>query len=279
MYAARRASSNGTPTTADAVSCDPTATTAVRWVQPGLGRDLGQQRAEHSPWLSDGRQQPHRYVDPLGQPGSPGPSTHVVQLGRGRVRGLRADLSREPVADEVREQQQGLRIVESGLGRQLVDGVERQLLQPGDGEQLLLGHQRQDLVEDGVGAGVAVAVRDRPAAPRTRRAARSRRPRRRRRSRPRARTSQGRRAPRAAAEQRPSAANRRSAVTGPLANRCTSSSASVSAPTVPTITRPLDAPRSTAATRTVDGLLVVIVSAGSRRRRRRRPGCAGRWCG
>ncbi len=126
--------------------------------QAGAGGDLGQQGADHVAGLAQARQQPCGYADPLGEPGGPGARTHVVQLGRGGVRRLGPHLSGEPQADEVRDEEEARGGGEVGLRRELVDRVERQVLQARHGEQLLVADRAADPLDDGRGPVVAVAV-------------------------------------------------------------------------------------------------------------------------
>ena len=194
----------------------------------------------------------------------------------------RPDPRQEP-RQEVRDEQRGLGRVQPALGRELVERGEGQVLQAVAAVELLEGHECVHRLHAGGRARVAVVERfaDQLAG---RRPGRSRRPtRRRRRWRSRAR---GRRAAArpattwsyspATSQCRPSARR-----TAPFGKRAASTSSSVPGPSRPTITRPLVAPRSTAATRRGRRPRRAAASliAGSPRRRRRRPGRAGRSCG
>ena len=91
----------------------------------------------------------------------PAAGPHVVQPGGGRVRALGAGLTGEPVGEQVGDQQHRPGVPELRRpegGDQLVDRVERQLLQPVHGVQLGgadLGHH---LLPDSVRPTVAMAV-------------------------------------------------------------------------------------------------------------------------
>ena len=76
-------------------------------------------------------------ADLLDQGRRPGAGADVEELGRGRVGDLRALFSGEPVREQVGNHQQAACHGQPALGRQLVDRVERQELQPGGGVQLL----------------------------------------------------------------------------------------------------------------------------------------------
>ena len=225
-------------------------------------RHLGQQRPDAVAGVAQRRQDRRRQAEPLGQVDRPTRrcATSYSPVVEALVRSA-PDLAGEPVGEQVREQQQRLGRLERGRaarGDELVDRVERQLLQAGDGVQLARRRPRRAPASATPSVRrVAVAVRgcraaavaveqpvvDRPgvdadAVAAARRAATSREP-----------------AEHLAvdAERRPSAATV-ATPHRPLGKRCTSSSSSAPADRPsPTITRPLVAPRSTAATRTVDG--------------------------
>ena len=247
---------------------------------PTYSADLGQHRTHHRARVAQRRQDRPGQAEPLGQLECPVPRAHVVQPGRRGVGALGTDLAGQPVGQQVGQQQQPLGRLErrrADSARQLVDRVERQLLQPGDVVQLRVGdgtaHPRRALRRCASPGGCAGCR----AAARRGRAGRSRSPR------SRCRCPAGRRcgrprgcrrAPRGGCRARPRTASRRTG-TAPFGNRCSSSRCSVRAPTRQAITRPLVAPRSTAATRTgaVSGVI-----AGTPRPRPRRRGRAGRWC-
>ena len=132
----------GTPTTAEAVSCEPTAVTGTAGA-PTRGH-LGEQRADGrrrrrpaAGTASTGQAEP---VEQLGVPGSR--AVHVEQPGGGGVGALDAPLAGQPVGQQVRDQQQAVGGLEPGRpsADQLVDGVERQELQPVAAVQLRRVH-------------------------------------------------------------------------------------------------------------------------------------------
>ena len=136
MYAAPSAVS-GTPTTADAVSWEPTVVTGT------AGRaDAGGDR-RGAACRSSCRARPAVASSAPARPSrssssvSHSPVAHVEQPGRGGVRPLGAGLAGQPVGEQVGDQQQPVGLARAGgLGHQLVDGVERQELQAVAGVEL-----------------------------------------------------------------------------------------------------------------------------------------------
>ena len=136
-----------------------TGTSCCEVERRGDGRAATQ--PTRSPGSRSGGRIAARHADPLGQVDGPLAAGDVVELGGGGVGALGADRPGQPVAEQVGHQQQrlgGLEGRRAAGGDELVDGVERQLLQAGGGVQLLRRHQREHLVEHAVGAPVAVAV-------------------------------------------------------------------------------------------------------------------------
>ena len=130
--------------------------------QPELGGHVGQQRPDDVARGAQRRQDRGGHADQVGELGGPGPRADVVQPGRGGVGALGPHLAGEPVAQQVRQQQRRVAAFSSSgvpAAAELVDRVERQLLDAGAGVQLgrvdLLQHPRGDAV----GARVTVGVR------------------------------------------------------------------------------------------------------------------------
>ena len=93
-----------------------------------------------SPGCTQGREQGG--VDPEApeELGGPLPALHVEQLGGGGVGHLGDRRAGQPVGEQVGDQQEplgGRELRGAGRGDELVDGVERQELQPGDGVELV----------------------------------------------------------------------------------------------------------------------------------------------
>ena len=125
-------------------------------------RDITPQRADDAARPAQRREQPAGQARRADEPSRPGLRPGVVELGGGRVGQLGADLAGEPVGQQVRDQQQGLRAVQlPGPGRrgELIDRVERQLLDPGHRVQLGRADPRGYLAGDPVGPAVAVVHR------------------------------------------------------------------------------------------------------------------------
>ena len=149
----------GTPTTADAVSCEPTVVTSGSWSIPSSSRTVGRQRREDLPGRDDVGQQPGGQAQRLDQLRRPAPGAGVDQAGGGGD-GLLGDLAAgEPVAQQVRDQQRAGGVLQVGLGRQLVDGVDRDDLQAVDGVEPGRVDLLVDLLDRRLAARVAVGVR------------------------------------------------------------------------------------------------------------------------
>ena len=253
-----RPTAAGTPTTADAVSCEPTAHTgtgvaAATWCAsassvPDLRARVLHRREQRRRPGRGGRQisADHRRVRMSSSP--------VVDA----LVTLAGALAGQPEAHQVGDHQQPVRDLERrrppGRG-ELVDGVERQELQACS---LRTGSRRPGPRPPcpsprrcgGPGSGPGCR-----AAGRTGRAVRSPPPRSRRRSpssRPAARAAvaDAVHAHRRTGRGRPSSSVP-ATCTGRLANRWTSVRSRTSGPACPSMTRPLDAPRSTATTSAV----------------------------
>ena len=220
-------------------------------------------------------------AEPVREVERPRAGPRVEQPGGRRVGDLGALHAREPVPEQVGDEQQpvGGREIRGALrGDELEDRVERLRLQARARVELVGGDRREDPVRHAVGAVVAVvdrgcrrgapspstqAVVDRPrvdadAVERPGVGDAAAQP-----------VEDAAPEPRQVPAQRPSGTS-----TAPLGNRCDlledDRGASV-AVDPPRMTRPLDAPRSTAAN--------PPISAGRPRRRRSRRGRAGRWSG
>ena len=138
----------GTPTTAEAVSWEPTVTTGV----PSCCTDDGA-RVDQLGQL--GRVE----ADQAEQLGVPLARVHVEQPGGRGVRALADGPAGERPGDQVGDQQQLLRLGQPALGRQLVDRVERQELQPGAAVELVGTDAGVHRLDPGCRPPVAVAPR------------------------------------------------------------------------------------------------------------------------
>lgn len=237
--------------------------------------DQGQRRAGGVAGAAQRGEEPEVDAEAAGQVPVPVTGARVDELRGGGVGELGALLPREPVRDQVRDQQEPLRGGELGSvagGRELVERVEGGVLDAGRPVEVLGRDRGPHLLRDSFGAAVAVVdgvaeegpvgveqpVVHRPAvdAQGVDRA--------------------GRAQPVEHPRWRPRTSQRRPSgrCTGRLGKRWTSVRSRVSGPTRPTMTRPLEAPRSAAAR--ICGRALI---AGRPRRPRRRRGCGGRWCG
>ena len=188
----------------------------------------------------------------------------------------------EPVRQQVGDEQQpsGGGQLGRATGRgELVERVERQRTAGRCRVQLRgAARVRAHLLGDAARCGRRGSAPGCRAAPRRRRAARSPRPRCRCRSEStvpaRAASRRPSRTPAYSAEDVPVQARRAAGPAG-WGTGAPRSAPALPGPTRPTMTRPLDAPRSTAA----NACHAPSLSAGRRPRRRRRPGRAARWCG
>ena len=225
--------------------------------QPGAAATSGSSRPTTSPGSRSGGRIPAGTSTRSASPVAQARRSHVEQPGGRGVGGLGPELAGEPVGRAgPGAAAASATVVERGpRGGQLVDRVERQVLQAVHRVQLVGRHQRAAPASRRRRCGRRGSSTGRRAARPSRRAGRSRRPRCRCRCRrpgpaaSRSPVSISWRSPAMSQCRLPSAA-----CTGPFGKRCTSSSVSTSGPTVPTMTRPLDAPRSTAARRRSIGM-------------------------
>ena len=128
-------------------------------VDPQLVAHLRRHRREDLPRRDDVGQQPGGQAQRLDQLRGPAPGAGVDQAGGGGD-GLLGDLAAgEPVAQQVRGQQAAARVLQVGLGRQLVDGVDRDDLQAVDGVEPGRVDLLVDLLDRRLAARVAVGVR------------------------------------------------------------------------------------------------------------------------
>ncbi len=159
MYAARRGSAKGTATTADAVSCEPTATTGVLAAWPVASATGG----SSGPSTSPGSRRAGRI--PTGtstRSASPVAQVRVRTSYSWVVEAFVCSAATCPVSQCPSRSGRSSIVATSssgGLRGELVDRVERQLLDAGGGVELLGRDPPAHLLEDSVGAGVAVAVR------------------------------------------------------------------------------------------------------------------------
>src|SRR5690606_7290128 len=121
----------------------------------GFGRDVRADGPDDLPRFAEGRQDARRDAQLLQEFPRPGAVADVQQPGRGRVGALGADLAGEPVAEQVRDQQQGARPGQV-VRRELVDRVERQELQARHPVEEVVAEFGADALHHPVGAGVAV---------------------------------------------------------------------------------------------------------------------------
>ncbi len=130
--------------------------------QPGL---LQHPRAQHPGRIArppQRREQLQVDAEPRGHVVRPVTGTRVDELGGGGVGQLRALLTGEPVRQQVRDEQQPLRLRQLGGtagGHQLVQGVERRVLEPGRRVQLGGRNRLPHLLGDALGTGVPVVHR------------------------------------------------------------------------------------------------------------------------
>ena len=128
-------------------------------VDPQLVAHLGRHRREDLPGRDDVGQQPGGQAQRLDQLRRPAPGAGVDQAGGGGD-GLLGDLAAgEPVAEQVRDHQRAGGVLQVGLGRQLVDGVDRDDLQAVDGVEPGRVDLLVDLLDRRLAARVAVGVR------------------------------------------------------------------------------------------------------------------------
>ena len=169
MYAKSRPRA-GTATTADAVSCEPTAITGSgppgrpgpSPASPGSAASSGRRVPITRAGLAQRREQPGGQAGPPDQVPRPVPGPGVVQLGGGRVGHLGADLTGQPVGEQVGDQQQGPRrgqLRRPRLGGELVDRVDGQLLDPGHRVQVRRRDLGQHVAHHAVGPAVPVVHR------------------------------------------------------------------------------------------------------------------------
>ena len=128
-------------------------------VRPQLLAHDGRQRRQDLPRGDDLGQQPGGQAQRLDQLRRPAAGAGVDEAGGGGDRLLGGLAAREPVAEQVRGQEDAVRVLQVGFGRQLVDGVDRDDLQAVDGVEPgrldLLVH----LLDRRLAARVAVGVR------------------------------------------------------------------------------------------------------------------------
>ncbi len=274
MYAAS-GELRGTAATAEAVSCEPTAITG------SAAPTCVAATPETSPMRVPGSTIAGR--TDAGMPSRAARSrshrtgADVEQSGRRGVRALGRATARQQEGDEVGDEERDVGACQPVVRGELVERVERQELQTVPGVELVERCDRVHRLDAAGGAVVAVverlgdegAVADQAVVdgPRVDPDALQRRL-------ALERDAGGRRGCARTAPRSPSGGRRRPA-TGPFGNRATGSSRSIPSSNRPIITRPLVAPRSTAATaRTAPAVI-----GGRLRRRRSRPGCAVPWCG
>ena len=170
------ARSAGTPTTAEAVSCEPTATTGTSGATPRSAATSGSSGPTTEPASRSGGRIDQGSSSRLARSLRPLAGADVEQPGRRGVGALGADLAGQPVAEQVGQQEHGVgRLQRRGAagGGELVDGVERQLLQAVDGVQLLHADRLGDQLGHVVGCAGRGGCRGCRAARRRGRAGRS----------------------------------------------------------------------------------------------------------
>ncbi len=127
--------------------------------EAGLGGHGVGQAAQDRAGLGDLAEQFSPYAGDIAQLGRPGAGGLVDQAGGGGIARLAREGAREPVREQVRDEQHPLGGVEGlgPLGGELEDRVERLVLDAGAGEQGFGAGGGEDGLAGGAGAGVAVA--------------------------------------------------------------------------------------------------------------------------
>ena len=161
MYAAR-SPAIGTPTTADAVSCDPTWDTRTPGASPVSAATGARNGPSGVPGSDTGRSSDAGSPSSATSAGVPGAARRVEQPGRRRVRRLRLVDARQPVADEVRDHRHRRgrgQPPRRRVGAQLVERVERQELGARARVQPIRRHGGLELGGQAVRPAVAVVER------------------------------------------------------------------------------------------------------------------------
>ena len=131
-------------------------------VRPQLLAHGRRQRRQDLPGGDDLGQQPGGQAQRLDQLRRPEAGAGVDEAGGGGDRLLGGLAAGQPVAEQVRDQEEAVRVLEVGFGRQLVDAVDRDDLQPADGVEPRRVDLLVDLLDRRLAARVAVGVRVAP---------------------------------------------------------------------------------------------------------------------
>ncbi len=128
------------------------------------GRNVALETADDRARIDDGSQQPRRKIQTVEEAGRPGARVRVHHLRSRGVGVLGDEVAGEPVIQQVGDSGQSVGGIDhrgsrAAGGEKLVERVERQKLDSGDGIELVTRNALKNGVHDSIGAGVPIMIR------------------------------------------------------------------------------------------------------------------------